>query len=202
MEKNNYSAQNCFSLLTLLSHSCPWHRDWKAEMLVEPTAIHLLNTAVPCFTGYSHVSQLQKMEKGSCQTCSTGRAGRDRLQQHGYLLCLIFSSGKLEVSASCLLVRAAGSHVIFGTAFTAYLVNWTSNRALNGRILLVHTNPAGNHRLLNQEGREFITWVMNFIVKRLWLHIKKTYLIFIEFLSIVSEPVSSDINWIYVSVTC
>lgn len=49
----------------------------------------------------------------------------------------------------------------------AYLVNWTSNRALNGRILLVPTNPAGNHRLLIQEGREFITWVMNFIVKRL-----------------------------------
>lgn len=31
---------------------------------------------------------------------------------------------------------------------------------------------------------------------------KKTHLIFIEFLSVVSEPVSSDINWIYVSVTC
>lgn len=103
------------------------------------------------------------------------------------------------VSASCLSVRVTGSHVIFGTAFTAYR---TSSRALNGRTLLVPTNPARNHRLLIQEYREFITWVMNFTVKRLWLHIKNTYLIFIEFLSVVSEPVASDINSNYVSVTC
>lgn len=109
-----------------------------------------------------------KKGEGQFQTCSRGIVGRDRLQQHGYLLCLIFSSGKLEVSLHCACLRQWQEAMRFlELLFTAYLVNWTSNRALNGRILLVPTNPAGNLRLLIQEDREFITWVMNFIVKRL-----------------------------------